>query len=1221
MNDHTGIVTSERESNRPTDLLSPSPARLVCLELHGYKSFALKTEFVFPTGITAIVGPNGSGKSNIADALRWVLGEQSYSVLRGKRTEDMIFSGSEQRPRMGMASVSVTFNNSDGWLPVDYSTVVLTRRAYRSGENEYFLNGTRVRLRDIQELLAESGLLKRSYAIIGQGLVDQALSLRPEERRVLIEEAAGITAYQRKRDQALTRLAEVEANLVRVQDIMAELSPQLRRLQKQAEKVEQYTLLKDQLRSLLITWYGYRWHQGVEELARAETAYREQEQRLTARRQRLRELEQQHQTLEEEHARWRTQLQEHHRQISELHQQLEALLREEAVIAERKRGLEAQRSRLQNELPALMTHREALEQRLADVRNQQQRLSEEAATLATELEAVQAQVAAWERQYQEAEQRVRELQEQLLHLTAQIAQRQEQQRQVDARLQTLEEEINRQQAQLQELQSQHHAVDTRWQAHRQRMSQKEQALAELRAALEAQEHVIQQRQEAFLEAQARLRQAEDALATLKKRQQTLEWEREEGRGLYAGVRAVLQARELSGIIGIVAELIQVPDHLERAIEEALGPSLQDIVVERWRDAEAAVTFLKQKQAGRATFLPLDSIRPPRRLPVPSRPGVIGLGADLVTAEARLRPVVELLLNRTLVVKDLATARQVLSQADGLRIVTLDGELVRTTGRLTGGTIRRQREGILAREREWRALPQRIAEALDILEQTRAKVTATEQALQAAKGERQALHQQYQNLTRELTALQEKEQRLARERTALAARLETARQVHQRLVGEQQRLQEHRQQLDTDHQELQARHAETKAALANARQALESLRSDDVHQRLTHLQTLQAALTGRQQTLAETARTLEEDLNHQKERIAAQEAQLQQITADIASQEARLRDLQERINTLQERVAALQEPVAIAEKQLTALEEERQRIAQQREQEQQRLHQDESFLARLNLAYQRAQDVLRRLQEDITADLGLVQLEETSDLFPAQEPLPLENGVITLPRVTQLQADVEDEIKRLRIRLRQLEPVNPDAPEEYARLQERYTFLETQVQDLIEASTNLKHVIAELDQTMKREFERTFKAVAKEFKVYFERLFGGGTARLVLTQPDDLTTTGIDIIARPPRKRTQGLAMLSGGERALTAAALIFAILKVSPPPFCVLDEVDAALDEANVGRFRQALRELAQDIQFIVITHNRGTIEAADTIYGISMGQDGVSRALSLRLEEVPASR
>ena len=1206
-------MTNDMTQNSTTD--TAYTPRLVQLELHGYKTFADKTQFVFTGGITAIVGPNGSGKSNIADAIRWVLGEQSYSVLRGKRTEDMIFAGSELRPRMGMATVSVTFDNTDGWLPVDYTTVVLTRRAHRSGENEYYLNGTRVRLRDIQELLATSGLGKRSYTVIGQGLIDQALSLRPEERRTLIEEAAGISAYKRKRDQALNRLAEVENNLVRVQDILAEITPRLRRLERQAARAREYQLLEKELKAHLLTWYGYRWHQALEELAQAKTARSQQEERVAHHKARVQELEETLESLREEYTNLREVLKKYHADIAQVHAELERLLREEAVVQERQRGLEAQRETLLSELPGIEAHIHVLEERLADMRQQEQALQEEERTLLQLLEKLRAEQQTIEERRAQAHARLQEIHNRVLTLTGRQVQLATDMERMSERIEQLQEEIRTRRGRETTLKEEVENLRRQLQQLREKRKVREEHLRRLEQQIQDTSQELERVRSHLDRAQEDVRRIQEDIRHMQERLELLNRLREEGAGLYAGVRAVMRAH-LPGIVGIVGELLHVPSQYERAIEEALGASLQDVVVKRWEDAERAIAFLKRERAGRATFLPLDTLRPPRRIGIPKDAGVIGLAADLVKAKGELAPVVELLLNRTLVVEDLKTARRVLPRAGGMRIVTLAGELVRSSGRVTGGEGKHTRGGVLSRERERRELPNRLKEAEHALDEAKARVRNLQEALQKAKAKQNALQKEKEALVRELSQLQNEERRLEQEVSRAESRVHAEQTLIAHMEEELTTLQERLVQAQEEHARVTEALAQAKAEEQRAQEVLAAIDDRDVREAFTRTESQHAALVERRLTLQQTRQTLEEDLERQRTLLRTRRERLEHLQDELAHLQETLARIRQQLEAQRKRLQALEEPASQTEAQLRSLEEKRQALSQELERERRRLHEAESLLGRLTLAVQRAEDTLKRLHEEIEHDFGLVQVEG-EPAYPTQSPLPFGNGVISLPKVTQIPETLEEEIKRLRVRLRQLGTINPNAPQEYEELKARHDFLESQIADLKEASADLKKALEELEQIMQREFKRTFQAVARKFREYFERLFGGGNARLVLTQPDDFQSTGIEIIARPPGKRTQSLSMLSGGERALTAAALIFAILDVSPPPFCILDEVDAALDEANVGRFRDTLKELSRKIQFIVITHNRYTIEAADTIYGISMGKDGVSRTLSLKLESL----
>ncbi len=1192
--------------------------RLKRLELLGYKTFATRTEFLFDGQITAIVGPNGSGKSNVADAIRWVLGEQSYSLLRARKSEDMIFSGSERRARMGMAEVTITLDNNEGWLPVEFSEVTITRRSYRSGENEYLLNGSRVRLRDITDLLGKSGLSRRTYTVIGQGLIDVALSLRPQERRKLIEEAAGLTLYHSRRADALNKLEETRRNLLRVHDLIAELSPQVERLRRQAERTREHATLQARLNEALQVWYGHRWQQGQQELHRLREAARYCQERLESLRAQGKELDAQLASIRARQGELRRQLSEWHRQSSELHAHAEKLERERAVAEERRRQLSRRRQELLTEISSLDKSRSVQEEQVATVKT-------ELAAIAGELERYQGLIAeakaalATARQAMAGLQTARDkAQRELLALRSHAADLQsrlsrldERERELKREEQTratacraLEKELADRRDELAALVTRLHTnttalddIDTQ----RARRERELTNLQEQRQSLRERRHELAQRL-------GRLRERYDVLTRM----------HQEGAGLYEGVRNVLLAGEqLTGIVGTVAGLICVPRELETAIEVALGGRLQDIVVESWTAAQEAIAYLKRTRGGRATFLPLDTLRPPSLLHPPQTPGVVGLGSELVEYPPRLRPVAEYLLGRTLVCRDLHVARRVLNELRGsYQIVTTDGELVRSSGAITGGTGRRGRSsGMLARERERRELPERIGKLESHLEEVKQELSRTAAQETRVRDELATLaarHSRLENERRELeraeARLQQQVERIERELEWHGARTEKARRE---LSGLAERGRELHQELHN----VQARIAAAEEELAAIESRLTQADDRELDERLADLRTEEASLRRRQAAKeAELAgyRRSRQQLDAQ---IADRRRRIRELDSQIEQAERQLARVKEKEEALAVRIRACNERIAPAERELAELENRQAQVEKETVHLRVRIREAEARYNQAGLQVARQEDELRHLKQQIEKDLGPVELEMGEDLN-GQPFLPLQPLVSPLPTVESLPEGLEEEIATLKRRIRRIGAVNPDAPAEYRDMARRHEFLTTQARDLEQAIAHLEKVIAELDEVMKREFKRTFQAIAREFKSQFTRLFEGGSARLQLTDPDDLMSTGIEIVARPPGKRQQGLALLSGGERALTAAALIFAILSVSPTPFCVLDEVDAALDEANVGRFRAVLRELAAQTQFVVITHNRYTIEIADLVYGISMGEDGISCVISRRMQD-----
>ena len=1203
--------------------------RLKQLELQGYKSFANRTDFAFNTGVTAVIGPNGSGKSNVADAVRWVLGEQSFNLLRGKKTEDMIFSGSDQRARLGMAEVRLTLDNSDGSLPLDFQEVTIIRRAYRSGENEYLLNGNRVRLKDIAELLSRSGLSRRTYTVIGQGLVDQVLSQRPDERRALFEEAAGITAQQAKRDEALRRLDETKTNLQRVHDLLEEMTPRLRHLKLAADKANQARQLQADLHALLRTWYGYRWHTLLGEVERAQQAERSAADLQRQFQADLARLESDLQAQRARHADLRQHLGDWHRRASALHRQAEAVQRELAVSEERQRQLSVRQREASSDLAGLQAQEAAAAERLLALQETLTVRQAEAEThrialrraedaLATRLAGRQARQRALEQAQAEANRL----------LSAQQA----------ARAQLAQ--IGERQAALQKTEAEHAAAI---EASRQGGV----TLAQRLGALEAEQAAAQSEIQGLVKAQAgqaalaeqaegERRQLAAALsdlgregASLQSRFDVLTRLRSEGAGFAAGARAVLADLSSTrpqlprGILGAVSSLIRVPSHLETALEAALGGQLQDIVVETWDVAETAIAFLKRTDGGRATFLPLDTIRPAPPIRVPHAAGVLGVAADLVETEPRLASLVQYLLNRIVVTEDLAAARRVrqgLGSGPQPTLATLEGDLVRPGGSVSGGSSARNRQegSVLAREREWRDLPAAIEALKARSRQLDAQLRQAEAKRQAALDSQRQLRsvqtQQEQQRAVGREALNQVQRDLDRQRQAERWHADLARQA----AEESGTLAARVSALQVTLAQHEAQQSAAQSAISAARQALAALAADDLDQDVAaaraSLATAQAQVST-QEALAQQARLAREQAATQ---AAARRARAAEWQAELERLAGQVRELAAQDAALAAQIKTLQDQIDPAEAELAQVEASQAQQEAVADRARQQVRTAELQLNQARLELERRQDALARLRRDIEHDFGLVQLERSAEMAD-QPPLPMGALVETLPVVESPPEGLEAEVQRLRQQLTRLGSVNPDAPAEYEETSGRHTFLVEQVADLEKGATGLRQVIAELEKVMEREFRKTFRAIAERFKEYFSMLFGGGSARLSLSDGDSLATTGIEIIARPPGKRPQSLALLSGGERALTAAALIFSVLSVSPPPFCILDEVDAALDEANVGRFRDALGRLARDTQFIVITHNRGTVEAAQTIYGVSMGADNASQVLSLRLEDLPA--
>lgn len=1200
--------------------------RLKQVELYGYKTFASRTELAFEDGITAIVGPNGSGKSNIADAIRWVLGEQSYRILRAKRTEDMIFSGSERRARQGMARVTMTLDNASGWLPIEFSEVTLERRAYRSGENEYYINGSRVRLRDITELLSQSGLGRRTYTVIGQGLVDRALSLGPTERRALFEEAAGIAVYQGKRADALRKLKQTQQNIVRVNDIINEIAPRLRRLERQAKRAQEQKKIAARLDELLRLWYGYRWREGAQTLRLARSVARHRQKSLQVLRsdmdaviQEMAELRMRQETLRASLSQW-------HRESSALHGQAEMQQREMAVTEERMRLLRGQREELLAELGPLNTNRQGQAARVGAAREELARVRAEVTDRLSAVAAARSQLESLHAERQSLLSVLTAAQDRAFTLTTDLADRDNRRAQIEERLAETTRERASHSGRLVQLQADLSAVEVALVELKERSGCLEAESASLQARRTEQEARLAQVEARRRDLQAQLAAARQEEANLQDRYDLLTLMREEGEGLYAGVRAVLRASQpgstapLKGIVGVLASLIDVPTSLERAIEAALGARVQNIVVETWDDAVAAVEYLNKLQGGWTTFLPLDALRPPQPLCIVALSGVkgvVGLASELVAFEDRLRPAVDLALGRTLVVEDVDAARHVFDRlTGGFQIVSRTGKVFRSDGTVTGGTRRAASDGgLLAHEREWRDLPAQLATLARRIEIQARDLAAVEEEEGAVETSLSEMQVQAEQLGARRAALTESLLERDREADLLAQEIEWLQKLIQRARAEAETLQARGRDLDAERKAILQEQAKAQEQIAALRKKLDALSSDDLPAEVNRLQTTLAVAEQTQASQEVILDSHQATLGQLDAQLRAKQSRVEALARQADEVSAQLANLAGRHRAVSEDLAEVQAHIRPAEKEVASLEARRAELGDQEADLRQRQRRYEARHNQAVLEVTRREEEMVALRRQIEDELGLVEVEMGEGLR-GQPPLPLRPIVSTLPTVEELPEGLEEEMRYLRAQLRRLGPVNPNAPAEYEEQLERHTFLVSQAEDLQRATLQLRKVIGELDALMEKAFRETFDAVAKAFTGYLSQLFDGGTARLVLIDPNNVMESGVEIIARPPGRRTQGLALLSGGERALVATALIFAFLKVNPPPFSVLDEVDAMLDEANVARFVELLREQAQLNQFIVITHNRATIKAANTLYGVTIGDDSVSRVYSKKLED-----
>ena len=1223
------------------------------LELHGFKSFAPRTVLEFSPGITAIVGPNGSGKSNVADAIRWVLGEQSMRQLRGKRSDDVIFAGGQGRAPTQMAEVGLVLDNSANWLPYEFAEVTVARRSFRSGDSEYLTNGQRVRLKDVLLLLAQARIGHDSYTVIGQGLVDQALSLRAEERRGLFEDAAGIRQFQAQRNEAEQKLALTQSNLARLRDILGEIEPRLGPLAEQARRAREFAGARDELTRLLRLWYRRQWADLHTASAAADSAEREFANHIEQLQALLAEQDADIATLRQEREELLSQIAQVRRARSADMDALQVAERELAVALERISSVEQQLKDLGEEQEqqeeatiAARAHVGALEAQvaqaneIADATAQKlgdfERMSHAARQ---NQEREEAQLRAAQRDVIQAQARLGATQTELARLQRQVDERN---RTLAARREAIAQLLTRAETAVQTLGEQRRQFDTAHEAVATLVRQREETEREL---AEAQRQLEQLRAAAGDQERERKGKA-DRLALLE------EW-RQNTEGFSDGLRKLLQAEsdDIPQIIGVVSRRINVPSGLETALEAALGVFLNAAIFPTRHDAHRAARWLRDHNGGRATMLwlhetPLHS--PPQSL-LPEMPDAdgerfYGFAHDALQCEPELRETLTRALKGAYIVRNLDVVTT--QWGDGLLpapIVTLDGEIAHPRGWLRGGSRASSGEpekSLLARERELRELPAEIDRLAALARTSREDYERVSTRQQERKKQQERLRDEIQRaeevaqgVARAVTALQRDSERaeseirasqsvaeqlatevsgLEQEVTAIAAQVA----LQQRAQAEAtERIEDIQAEMD----DLVAHNHTQQEELAQARTAL-ALQQQEAR-----------ALTQRAEQLRAQLRELEAQRARHTARAEALATQQAELTRLIAKQEATITESRDRAQSLGEQLRQADARQSDLEQQ--ALELERGQSAERQE------------LARLEVEYrrgmvdaQRARDAIETLLRQMSEDLGG---EENADPHTLLNALtPSQNGdadVLTADEMARLRRQID----QLRSRIKTLGGYDPDAPQAYEELKTRHDFLTDQVRDMEQATANLRAIIVELDATMRQRFEETFALVNARFQSHFTTLFRGGAARLELTAPrrpphddededDDVDVDaapkrpgfgGVEVFVQIPGKKVQDLSLLSGGERAMVSVALLFALLETNPPPFCLLDEVDAALDEANVVRFCEILRALAEQTQFIVITHNRVTMTHASAIYGVSMGGDSVSRVLSMRLAEVSTAQ
>ena len=1184
--------------------------RLKRLEIYGFKSFAERTVVVFDEGITGIVGPNGSGKSNLSDAVRWVLGEQSAKALRGGKMEDVIFNGTQKRKRMGYCEVSLVFDNEDHALSVDYTEVMITRRVYRSGEGEYYINKSACRLKDIVELFRDTGVGKEGYSIIGQGRIDEILSQKSEDRRGIFEEAAGIVKYRTRKEESEKRLANMRDNLSRVEDIIAELESQLEPLEKASETARRYLNLRDELRVLECSAFVLRSDRAKERIAEAEQLLVGLKEAIAHEEKRADELSAQREKANEGAQKLENEVTAAHDAVLELTRETEAREGELGV-------LRAEINRMEKDVLALSQEEDVKRARSAALDEEIAKNERDALANRTKIIELTRQLSQKEEALQTAQEEAREAEEKLeAHKSAIIdaMNRLSDVRTSEARLSTMRKELERRgeeaDAQREELAQAAQRMDEQLaqadgELEQAKRGEAEKTEIEQNIELEAQENgqKIAVVQKALGDANGQKQATSSRLRVLR------EMERDYAGYQQAVKQVLLHARGNEGVRGVVASLMRVPKQLERAVEAVLGGALQNVVTTDEYIARDMIAYLRQNKLGRATFLPMTTISG-RTLSQQERqalamPGCVGVASELIEFDEQYRGIVENLLGRTVIAENLDAGIEIMRRGrHAFRLVTLEGDVMHSGGSMTGGSSASRMTSLLSRERE-------IKEHEKLLVELEQKITDCARRLERGEAIRQEIKQRRAQAFEDIRQAQI-DVSIAQERVrTLNVQREEHRTQQDRCELLRKQIAQNLEQIDSQlagardtqageqktNEEMNKQTAAMSDALYEKRETLDALREETQNLRVT----LAACERDANALNQDGARMRREqsavgvqigEAHENREALTLRHQQsMQQLARDTAEQQACAGKLE----------AAKQNLLAKQNTRNEGQETVRQ-LTQEIDSLRETLAMDMDKCHKAELILGRTQSELEQMQQRIWDDYELTYAGAKEYLA---EPFDM--------------AGSDKRTGEIRREIREMGPVNVKAMEDYRACRERYDDLASQRDDLVKAQDDLLGIIDSLQKQMEKQFMENFHLLQQYLSETFVKLFGGGKAELRLVDEKDVLGCGIDIVAQPPGKKLQMLSLLSGGERALTAIAILFAMLRLKPTPFCFLDEIEAALDDGNISTFADYLRDFSKDTQFVVVTHRKGTMERCDGLYGVAMEEKGVSKMLSVELKDVSA--
>ena len=1177
------------------------------LELQGFKSFADKTVLELMPGITSVIGPNGSGKSNISDAIRWVLGEQSMKSLRGAKSLDIIFAGTQNRKSLGFAEASLIFDNTDGALPIEYTEVTVTRKIYRSGETGYYINKVPCRLKDVLELFMDTGIGKDGYSIIGQGKIDEILSNKSEDRRHIFEEAAGIVKYRTRKQESEKKLEHTKLNLLRINDILSEIEGNLEPLQIQADKAKKYLNLREELKSIEIGLFIYnieKYKKDIEDIVKDIEIMQSQCNDEEGKLERVKILKEE---LKDS--------------IDEITETIENMSN---IGFESQKQIEQLNSDINVAKTRIANNNENSGRYSKEIEEQNARILE----LKEEIEQKEAKKDNLKQNKERFEKELNEKQEELDKLTEKLSSKE---LEIEGYKQTVEQNTDKKY----ELQSEINTQNINYQNYEKRQSQIKQEMQSTISELDSTRLTKEEISKQFYEIENKKNKTQKSLDDISKQREEanqkiksfesninilssdmrikesklkflIETEKEK-EGYIKSVKSLLQdcenIKELGkGMHGVLANIIEVPDDLETAIEMCLGASLQNIVTETEDDAKKLVEHLRKNNLGRASFLPISSVKGKKLDKIKGHEkGVIGIASDLIKCNKKYEQIILNLLGRTVIVDNMDTAIKVAKQNGyTFRIVTVDGDLINPSGAITGGSVAKKTVNILGRGKEIEKLEKEIKNLKEKIEKLQDEKREYEESIEGILELSSNLEKELQEI--DITYATEKQKVISIDENIekLQKRLNRLKEEKTNLENQKEEANKNKDDIQKEIEKIVSENEKLSKIINEYAELNKDNQKyiDDLKFDITNLKISVSSFDESEASIQEIQERINQELENANQSIENKKNQIEQIKLDNAELEKSIEEILQKIEEVKENVKSSSSKI--------------EELKQERAQKSEKLSkQEDEITAKFKVIEDLKGQLVKldvkktKIEDDMNSIIN--KMWEEYELTPnnAQEYQRPENVSLTQRRVVSLRNEIKE-----------LGSVNIDSIEEYKNLKDRYDFMSEQRLDLEDTMSKLRKIISDMTQIMKEQFKEKFKVINKNFGEVFAELFGGGKAELILEDEENILECGIEITVQPPGKKLQNMMLLSGGEKAFTAIALLFAILKINPAPFCVLDEIEAALDDVNVFRYAEYLKKFTQNTQFLVITHRKGTMEVADTVYGVTMEESGISKLLSMKLNK-----